>query len=305
MKTCDVIIPTYNNEKVLALSLEALFSQDIPADWVCRCIISDDGSHDRTLELVQSYAPEVSWKPTIVVTSKHSGVAGARNRGVDMADGDVIFFLGADIVLRPGALQKHLEYHSEFPDVMDAAVGMVKWDPRIHPSPLMEWMIHGGGQNAFDALLGTHEADPRHAFYCSNISLKRQALSTTRFSEAYKEYGWEDFDLGRRLAQDGIRLTVLHNAIGLHHHYYSVEALYKRQEAVGRGLVEYQQQFPNDAIAPGFSYVRRLKVLLYIYTGLRSLAKASMHVLATRYAIPGLFSRVTAAEFWRGVFQRL
>jgi len=174
MSACDIIIPTFNSASILRRTLPALFSQSVPKPWSVRLIIADDGSADQTIAVVRNMAPPASWHRTLLVTGPHTGAAGARNRGLDHATAGLVLFLGADIILRPTALAAHLNFHNNYPDNRDAALGMVKWDPRLKPSPFMEWMIHGGGQNDFDSLLGQTQADPRHFFYGSHLSLKKK-----------------------------------------------------------------------------------------------------------------------------------
>ena len=79
-----------------------------------------------------------------VITGSHTGAAGARNRALAHAHGDIVLFLGADISLRPQALAEHLRFHEAHPAVHAGALGFVLWDPRLRPTPLMEWMTHGG-----------------------------------------------------------------------------------------------------------------------------------------------------------------
>jgi glycosyltransferase involved in cell wall biosynthesis len=304
MKTCDVIIPTYNNADVLPLTIKAFISQKIPPGWAVGIIISDDGSGDETA-LVARNQESIIRKRGLTLTilpGSHGGIARTRNRAIRASRADIVLLLGADILLRPGALSAHLVFHRQHEQATAAALGMIKWDPRLLPSPLMEWMLHGGQQNDFDSLLGTGRADPRSHFYGSHLSLKRDLLAHERFSTAYQQYGWEDIDLGRRLAKRGLQLTVLHHAIALHRHHYSVDDIYARQYQIGQGIHIYQQRFPTARITPPTSRWRSAKVVLYWYSGLRAIIYWIMRVLGGRYSAPHLFAIVSAGEFWRGVF---
>ena len=176
MPTCDIVIPTYNSADVLPYTLRALFNQPIPQNWAVCLIISDDGSSDTTLATLKQHLAPSSWLPTITVTGPHTGVAGARNRGLAVARADIILLLGADIIITVGTLAAHLNFHAAHPHKLEGALGMIKWDPRLPPTPFMEWMVHGGPQNNFDALLGQTTADPAHFFYGSHISFKKSDL---------------------------------------------------------------------------------------------------------------------------------
>ncbi|MBI4022216.1 MAG: glycosyltransferase family 2 protein [Candidatus Andersenbacteria bacterium] len=299
--TCDIIIPTYNNSAVLPAALAALFAQAIPGGCTVRLIVSDDGSTDNTLPCAARLDPPASWRPTCFVTGPHTGAAGARNRALAYSSADLIILLGADIVLRPGALAAHLQFHAARPSARDAALGLLKWDPRLRPTPLMEWMIHGGGQNDFDHLLGRTTADPRHFFYASHVSLKRAALGARRFPAVYRSYGWEDLDLGRTLAPH-LTLHVLHAALGLHHHFYTPSDICRRQFAVGQNLHLYQQRYPNTPLFPRRPSLHKLKHYLLATSGLLSLLSWWTSIIADKWSTPRLFSRITALYFWQGVY---
>jgi glycosyltransferase involved in cell wall biosynthesis len=303
MVSCDIIIPTYNNAVVLPDTLNALFGQRVPASWSLCVIVSDDGSTDRTRTVVKNRRQPTGWRPTRVLAGAHGGPAAARNRALAHTGAHLIIFLGADIILRPGALAAHLKFHSEHHDSRDAALGMIKWDPRLNPSPLMEWMIHGGGQNDFDSLLGQAEADPRHFFYGSHISLKRAALDGDRFSTTYRTYGWEDVDLGRRLAS---RLTLypLHEALGLHRHYYTPLDMYRRQFLVGQNLIVYQQHHPEASLLPQRSKFHRVKIWLVEIFGAGTLLRWVVARTAETVSTPRFFSAVAALMLWRGIYAK-
>lgn len=301
MPQCDIIIPTHNNAKVLPLTLAALTTQSYPDTWQLNLIIIDDGSTDRTATTVHRFLKESGWTYQWI-TQAAAGSAAARNRGIAASSADVLFFLGADIVLRPGALEHHLRFHEHYSSPTEAALGVVKWDPRLRPTPFMQWMIHGGPQNNFDELLGVTWADPTHFFYAANLSVKRAALPTPAFSTDFKKYGWEDLELGRRLASHGLRLKVLHDALGLHRHHYSVTALGKRQRAVGSGLVLYQRKYPSSSLLPKASWWRRIRRWIFIHSGAVSVLRVVIRVMNTKgWSTPHLFLALTSGDLWIGV----
>jgi GT2 family glycosyltransferase len=304
MSSADIIIPAYNNAAELHYTLPALFGQAVPLNWSVRLLLSDDGSHDETIAVCQAARPPAPWQPTLVVTGAHGGSAAARNRALEQSLAHLVIFLGADIVLRPGALAAHLQFHDSRPDVQQAALGMIRWDPRLHPSPLMEWMMHGGGQNDFDALLGQLNADPRHFLYGSHLSLKRAAVRQEKFPEAYRAYGWEDLDLGRRLAPH-LKLHILPQALALHRHAYTPASIWRRQRLVGRGLVTYQQRYPEVSLLPRRSRLHSLKIKLFALSGAGSLLRLVVSRTAVRWATPRIFSLLAAFHLWQGVYDTL
>ncbi len=307
MLTCDIIIPSYNNAAAVPLTLEAVYEQVIPTGWTVRVIVSDDGSTDATRRAVMSRETTTSapWQTPLFLSNDHAGVAAARNRALDISQANVVFLLGADIILAPGALTTHLDWHSHHLQDALGALGMVKWDPRVKPTVLMDWMVHGGPQNDFDSLLGLIWADPAHFFYASHLSLKRACIGTHRFSEDFKEYGWEDLDFGRSLKKAvGLRLAVLHEAVGHHYHRYTTAAIRARQCALGQGIVTYQLRHPEAKIMP--STVSKMQILR------RSIGRIPLVQGLIWYMVkwaqdrqqswPWLFQIATSLEFWHGVY---
>ena len=96
----SVIIPVYNTEAHLNACLDGVLSQNIPNLEV---ICVDDGSTDRSLEVLREYAAR---DPRVVVLTQKNSFAGvARNHGLEVARGEYVAFLDSDDQFLPGALE--------------------------------------------------------------------------------------------------------------------------------------------------------------------------------------------------------
>lgn len=84
----SVIIAVYNGERTIARAIESVLDQSWPAHEL---IVVDDGSTDRTGEVVRRYGPRVR-----SVRQRNAGVSSARNAGARAASGDWLAFLDAD-----------------------------------------------------------------------------------------------------------------------------------------------------------------------------------------------------------------
>ncbi|MCA9930519.1 MAG: glycosyltransferase family 2 protein [Anaerolineales bacterium] len=92
----SVIIPVYNGGDMLAKCLTAL-QQSRYAEW--ECIVVDDGSTDNSVRVAHQHGVRlISGSPV------HGGPARARNLGAHVAQGDLLFFLDADVEVRPGTI---------------------------------------------------------------------------------------------------------------------------------------------------------------------------------------------------------
>ena len=99
----SIIIPVYNNEKFLKKCLESVINQSIENIEII-CI--DDGSTDNSLKILKKY--ESQDKRIKIISQMNSGAAIARNKGIDLANGEYILFLDSDDWLELNALEKLL-----------------------------------------------------------------------------------------------------------------------------------------------------------------------------------------------------
>lgn len=300
--SCDIIIPAYNNATVVADTLAALFEQRTDPAWRFGIIMSDDGSTDDTVTVIQKMQPRAPW-PLRVITNPHRGAAHARNCALEVSRAPTILFLGADILLRPLALAAHTDFHIRFPSPEYAALGHVAWDPRLPPTPYMAWMVHGGPQNDFDALLGQTEVDPRHYFYGSHLSLKRAMLEREKWPETFTAYGWEDLDLGRRLATQGLILKPHFAARSVHRHSYTVSDIIHRQRAAGQGLLTYQKLHPTISLLPPRTWRTHLTFFLLRVSGAAAALRLVLRYSGKRWTTPRLFFMLSTVEYWRGILK--
>lgn len=298
----DVVIPVHKASKTFAEAIRCVVSQSVPKDAVPRCIIISDGAGAGIVKIIRRQVWPAPWEEPLIIERDHEGVSSARNAGIAASDADIVLLLGSDILLRPRALAIHLEFHANHPDAHDMALGMVRWDPRMRPSPLMEWMIHGGPQNNFDDVLGSTFVAPRRYFFGSHVSVKQKFLQMYPFPRVYPQYGWEDLDLGQQLEKHGGKLYVLHHAIGLHHHVYTPHSINVRQRAVGASFRVFARRYPSEPTLPALSFAGRIKLWAYMLGG-GVVVRLLVGVVAKKYAWPRLFTLNTAAEFWSGWFR--
>lgn len=228
-------------------------------------VVVNDGGTDTTSRVVQEFVD--SGKISVrYFEKKNEGQGVARNFGVAQAKGDVIVFIGDDILIQPDFVQRHLDAHHAHPEASAGVLGFIAWDPRMPDSPLYRFMTngsiilgkYGGHQFAYEKLEGKSEASYEF-FYTSNISLKKSLLEKFPFDTSFLSYGWEDIELGYRLTKEaGFKLYYEKDIAVLHYHPMDEESLKRRMYAIGKAAVKFDQKYPELHKVPS-----TLKVLIF------------------------------------------
>ena len=87
----SVIVPVYNTEKYIERCLNSLLTQTFGDIEI---IVINDGSTDKSMQVIERLAEEDSRIKVIEQTNQKQGAA--RNRGLEIAKGDFITFIDAD-----------------------------------------------------------------------------------------------------------------------------------------------------------------------------------------------------------------
>lgn len=87
----SIVMPVFNMASYVGDSIQSVLNQSYPY-W--ELIVIDDGSTDNSLEIVELFAEKD--KRISFYTQKNHGVAHARNRGVDLSNGEYLVFLDSD-----------------------------------------------------------------------------------------------------------------------------------------------------------------------------------------------------------------
>ncbi len=101
----SVVIPCFNAERYITATIRSAMAQDWPDMEI---VVVDDGSSDRSVELVRQNFPQVR-----MIQQPNQGVAAARNTGIAHATADWIAFLDADDIWLPGKL------HAQWAQLID------------------------------------------------------------------------------------------------------------------------------------------------------------------------------------------
>lgn len=96
----SVIVPIYNCAEWIEECVNSILNQKLPNSYELQVVLVDDGSSDSSGKICDTLALENS--VVIVIHQPNSGVSVARNKGIDVSDGDWICFVDGDDVLKDG-----------------------------------------------------------------------------------------------------------------------------------------------------------------------------------------------------------
>lgn len=126
----SIIIPAYNYQAYVQQAVDSALAQTHPHIEV---IAIDDGSQDATPDILSTFDDRITF-----LQQPNQGLAAARNRGIDQASGEYLFFLDADDYLAPDAIAKMVEQISQPPGYIMTAAAYANVDPdgqRLHNEP--------------------------------------------------------------------------------------------------------------------------------------------------------------------------
>lgn len=105
----SIIMPCYNAERYVAQSIESVLAQTYQ-NW--ELLITDDGSTDKSVEIVSKYCIKDD-RISILVPDEHQGIARTRNMSIARAKGKFVAFLDSDDIWYPEKLEKQVGYMLE------------------------------------------------------------------------------------------------------------------------------------------------------------------------------------------------
>lgn len=150
-----IVSPVRDEERYIGTTLECMCRQTVPPD---RWIIVNDGSSDRTGEIVKEYAARHRFITYLELENRGhrlpgQGVVEAFYAGLSIEDWeryDVIAKFDGDLEFEPDTLEKILEVFSRFPKA--GIVGGVRYERREEGGPFLRLMVskcHVGGPYKF------------------------------------------------------------------------------------------------------------------------------------------------------------
>lgn len=104
----SIIMPSYNAERYIAQSIESVMAQTYQ-NW--ELLITDDGSIDKSVEIVREYCKKDGRIDLLV--NEHKGISETRNASITRAKGRFVAFLDSDDIWKKEKLEKQVGFMLE------------------------------------------------------------------------------------------------------------------------------------------------------------------------------------------------
>lgn len=206
----SVIIPAYNAEATIGKCLESMRQQEFRDFEV---IVVDDGSTDKTPELVKSF-PEA-----MLLRQNHAGPAVARNNGAEKAKGEIIVFTDSDCVADKNWLGEMIR------PFQDAGVAGVQGMYRSRQKELVARLIQLEIEQRYEKMLKQKAIDFMGTY--SAAYRKSVFLEMKGFDTSFPIASGEDTDLSFRISKAGYKMVFNPKAIIFHTHPTSLKKYLK------------------------------------------------------------------------------
>jgi glycosyltransferase involved in cell wall biosynthesis len=190
--TLSVIIPVYNDSGRLADCLDRLLQSEY-RDF--EAIVVDDGSTDDGNNVARAHGVQLICMPG------RSGPAAARNAGADVARGDYLVFIDADVLVHADTLGGLARTFSE-DETVDAVFGSYDTSPSA-PNFISHY------KNLFHHYVHQMSHEQASTFWSGCGAVKRASfIEVGGFDTSFKRPTVEDIELGMRLRRTGHQIVL-------------------------------------------------------------------------------------------------
>lgn len=123
----SVVIPTYNREKMLSITIDSFIKQSYPKDCY-EIIVANNNSTDGTQKIIDEYVDKY---PNLIKTifEKRQGVHYTRNSAAKISNGEILYYTDDDMIADENLLKNLVQIFLDEPEVASASGKILpKWE---------------------------------------------------------------------------------------------------------------------------------------------------------------------------------
>lgn len=213
-KSISVVLPNFNGEKLLMefipSIIEALNFSSIDYEF----IVVDDKSTDKSVEFLKNHYPSI----IVIENTINKGFSYSCNRGIKIAQKDLVFLVNSDVKLSLDYFKNQLSYFNN--NETFGVMGQIKNHQSLKTEDTARFpRFKGVKLKATKFYYSTNPSEKILTTYLSgaNALICNQKLKLLNgFDEIYSPFYFEDFDLGLRAWKMGWKLYYEHQSICFH-----------------------------------------------------------------------------------------
>jgi len=231
-KSVSIIIPVYNAEKTIEHCLRSVLKLNYPKSRL-EIIVVDDGSVDRTLEIIKNFSDEVK-----IIRKKRGGAASAQNIGIKNSLGEIILNIDSDAYITKDFLNTAIK---EFDDPQVGIVGGF-----LKPAPTKSFWAKMSGYESEERAFRRVSSKYVHHMTTTCTAYRRKMFEETGYFDEFFKQGGYDTEFSKRAIKAGWKI-VLVDAICFHEWRSSFTSYFKQQIQGGIAMTKVLRKHP-DAI---------------------------------------------------------
>ena len=198
MPTVSVVAPTFRRRHGLAAFVEPLLREP----GLDELVIAVDGSDDGSVEWLHERSRRDA--RLVVLDLPNRGAGGARQSGVEAAQGDVVVLMDDDVIASPGLVAGHARHHAELAPKLVLGYMPNDWRALPHGRRGIGWIYRA----AYELHVSRFRTDPEfilHGLWGGNLSMPRSKLLEVGIEKLAVKRGQDDREFGLRCLKAGVR----------------------------------------------------------------------------------------------------
>jgi len=254
-----IIVPAYNEEKTVGLTIDSLIESDYSNKEV---IIVDDGSIDQTYAIASKYKRKFPNGRFLLLRKQNGGKSSAINYALRFAKGEIIIVIDSDSIVERNAL-KEIVKNFENPDVVGVA-GYVKV---LNPSNILT------NCTALEVVIAFNIVGRAFSLFGSIIIIPG-ALGAFRKNEILKRGMYEkdilteDFDLTIKVLKSAKITKLESSSVTYTECPTSLKDLYKQRTRWNRGnfqtLMKHKNIMTNARYGTLYNFAYPMTLLMFL-----------------------------------------